>query len=120
MRRLKRRAFRHSASQWFIGILAELNERYADWTDGSYDWANQTVDFLHGAQPLPAFDETLLQTPLSQRALNDVLHMEIALLSGQYPAVRDYLKQTHFAFVIGFPRSGGSYLDQRVATHRRV
>ncbi|MDA8361483.1 MAG: hypothetical protein M0Z44_05740 [Gammaproteobacteria bacterium] len=104
--------FQPSAS--FIGILAELNERYAEWTDGSYDWADQTKDFLHAFGPLPAFDEKLYQTPLSRRAVNDLLQMAIALLSGNYPAVRNYLKETHFAFVIGYPRSGGSYLTKEL------
>ena len=105
---------RFQPSTAFLGILAELNEQYSDWTDGSYDWANQTVDFLHAPAPLPAFDQTLLKTPLSQRAINDVLQMAIALLSGNYLAVRDYLKETRFAFVIGYPRSGGSYLTKEL------
>jgi hypothetical protein len=105
---------RFHPSPAFVGILAELNEQYSEWTDGSYDWANQTTDFLHEPAPLPPFDEKLFQTPLSQRALNDLLQLSIALLSGNYPAVRDYLKQTHFAFVIGYPRSGGSYLTKEL------
>ncbi|MDA3877893.1 MAG: hypothetical protein PF483_12485 [Halothiobacillus sp.] len=98
----------------FIGVLAELNEQYSDWTDGSYDWANQTVDFLHNPIPLPKFDESLFQTNLSKRAINDLLHIAIALLSGNYLAVREYVKQAHFAFVIGFPRTGGSYLTKEL------
>ncbi len=105
---------RFSPSQAFVGILAELNEQYSDWTDGSYDWANQTVDFLHAEAPLPQFDEALFKTPLSQRAINDVLHIAIAVLSGDFPRVRDYLKHVHFAFVIGYPRSGGSYLTKEL------
>ena len=105
---------RFAPSEAFVGILAELNERYAEWTDGSYDWANQTVDFLHAEAPLPQFDATLFQTPLSQRAINDVLHIAIAVLSGDFPRVRDYLKHVHFAFVIGYPRSGGSYLTKEL------
>lgn len=101
-------------SPWFIGILAELNEQYADWTDGSYDWAAQTTDFLHNAAPPPVFDETLFQTPLSKRAVNDLLHIGIALLSGNYPRVRDYTQHIRFAFVIGYPRSGGSYLTKEL------
>lgn len=98
----------------FLGILAELNEQYSEWTDGSYDWANQTVDFLHAEAQLPQFDEKLFQTPLSQRVVNDVLHIAIAVLSGDYQRVRDYLKHMHFAFVIGYPRSGGSYLTKEL------
>lgn len=98
----------------FIGILAELNEQYSQWTDGSYDWAAQTTDFLHAFGPLPSFNEKLFQTPLSQRALNDLLQLTIALLSGNYPVVRDYLKEMHFTFVIGYPRSGGSYLTKEL------
>ncbi len=101
-------------SQWFLGILAELNERYADWTDGSYDWANQTTDFLHNPVPVPKFDEAIFRTPLSQRAINDLLHVAIAMLAGDYPMVRRYLGETHFAFVIGYPRSGGSYLTKEL------
>jgi len=105
---------RFQPSQAFIGILAELNEQYSEWTDGSYDWANQTVDFLHAQAPLPQFDEALFQTPLSRRAVNDVLQMAIALLSGNFPVVRNYLQHVHFAFVIGYPRSGGSYLTKEL------
>lgn len=105
---------RFQPSVAFIGILAELNERYSDWTDGSYDWANQTVDFLHNQAPLPAFDESLFKTPLSRRAIDDLLHTAMALLSGNYPPVRNYLAETHFAFVIGYPRSGGSYLTKEL------
>ncbi len=105
---------RFQPSAAFIGILAEMNEQYPDWTDGSYDWANQTVDFLSAPKPLPAFDEAMFQTPLSKRALNDTLQVAIALLAGNYPRVRDYLKDTRFAFVIGYPRSGGSYLTKEL------
>ncbi|RAP57637.1 hypothetical protein [Oleiagrimonas sp. MCCC 1A03011] len=105
---------RFQPSPAFIGILADMNERYADWTDGSYDWANQTEDFLATPAALPDFDESLLQTPLSKRAVNDTLQIAIALLSGNYPLVRDYLKDTRFAFVIGYPRSGGSYLTKEL------
>lgn len=105
---------RFQPSAAFIGILAELNEQYSEWTDGSYDWADQTSDFLHAFGPLPAFGEKLFRTPLSQRALNDLLQLSIALLSGNFPVVRDYLKAMHFAFVIGYPRSGGSYLTKEL------
>ncbi|WP_338467642.1 hypothetical protein RXV95_03540 [Novosphingobium sp. ZN18A2] len=105
---------RFQPSPAFIGILAEMNEQFADWTDGSYDWANQTEDFLSPPTPLPKFDEAILQTPLSKRAVNDTLQIAIALLSGNYPVVRDYLKETRFAFVIGYPRSGGSYLTKEL------
>lgn len=101
-------------SQWFLGVLAEINEKYADWTDGSYDWADQTTDFLHNPMPLPAFDETLFKTPLSQRAVNDLLNMAVAIMAGNYPLVRHYLKHMRFAFVIGYPRSGGSYLTKEL------
>ncbi|MBB6182934.1 hypothetical protein [Oleiagrimonas soli] len=73
---------RFQPSPAFIGILADMNERYADWTDGSYDWANQTEDFLASPAALPDVDESLLQTPLSKRAVNDTLQIAIALLSG--------------------------------------
>lgn len=98
----------------FVGILAELNERFADWTDGSYDWANQTVDFLHAPAAVPSFDESLYRTPLSRRALNDLLQVTLALLAGQYGAIRRYLAPLHYAFVIGYPRSGGSYLTKEL------
>ncbi|WP_017461804.1 hypothetical protein [Dyella ginsengisoli] len=105
---------RFTPSLAFFGILAEMNEQFPDWTDGSYDWANQTVDFLAAPTPLPKFDEAMFRTPLSQRALNDTLHVAVALLAGNYPLVRDYLKNTRFAFVIGYPRSGGSYLTKEL------
>lgn len=105
---------RFKPSTAFIGILAEMNECYPDWTDGSYDWANQTVDFLASPTPLPQFDGEIFQTPLSRRVLNDTLQVAIALLAGNYPLVRDYLKDTRFSFVIGYPRSGGSYLTKEL------
>lgn len=104
--------FRPSAA--FIGILAELNQRFADWTDGSYDWAAQTTDFLHSPEQLPQFDETLFNTPLSRRAVTDLLHVAIALMSGDYLLVRRYTQALRFAFVIGYPRSGGSYLTKEL------
>ncbi len=104
---------RFQPSAAFIGILAELNEQFSDWTDGSYDWANQTVDFLH-AQPSPRFDEAIFKPPLSQRAINDLLQVAIAVMAGNYPLVRDYLREVRFAFVIGYPRSGGSYLTKEL------
>lgn len=112
-------------SPWFVGVLAELNERYADWTDGSYDWADQTTDFLSQPATLPAFDETIFQTPLSQRAISDLLHVAVAMLSGDYKLVRRYLAGMRFAFVIGYPRSGGSYLTKELLRtvgldHKRV
>lgn len=112
-------------SQWFLGVLAEVNEKYADWTDGSYDWANQTTDFLHNPVPLPKFDESLFKTPLSRRAVNDLLNMAVAIMAGNYPLVRHYLKNIRFAFVIGYPRSGGSYLAKELLRtldldHKRV
>ncbi len=112
-------------SPWFIGVLAELNELYSDWTDGSYDWAAQTTDFLHTPSPLPAFDDSIFETPLSRRAVNDLLHLAIAMIGGDYELVRRYTEVLRFAFVIGYPRSGGSYLTKellRVAglDHTRV
>lgn len=109
----------------FVGVLAELNERFSEWTDGSYDWANQTEDFLRSSVKLPDFDESLYQTPLSRQVVNDLLQVSIALFSGNYPLVRDYLKDIHFAFVIGYPRSGGSYLTKELLRtvgldHKRV
>lgn len=101
-------------SPWFMGVLAELNERYADWTDGSYDWAAQTTDFLRAPAAIPRFDETLFETPLSRRAVNDLLHVAVAMLSGDYPVVRRYIEGMRFAFVIGYPRSGGSYLTKEL------
>lgn len=105
---------RFKPSAAFIGILAELNECFPEWTDGSYDWANQTVDFLSAPTSLPQFDEAMFQTPLSRRALNDTLQVAVALLAGNFPLVRDYLKGTRFGFVIGYPRSGGSYLTKEL------
>ncbi len=112
-------------SQWFIGILAELNEQNANWTDGSYDWAAQTTDFLHNPVPLPVFDDAMFKTPLSKRAVNDLLHVAIALMSGNYHLVRNYMQAIRFAFVIGYPRSGGSYLTKEMLRsigldHKRV
>jgi len=105
---------RFQPSAAFLGILAELNEQFPDWSDGSYDWANQTEDFLHAAEAIPVFPAELYQTPLSRRALNDVLQLGLALLSGHYSLARQYLQNDHFLFVIGYPRSGGSYLTKEL------
>ncbi len=105
---------RFQPSAWFLGILAELNERYSDWTDGSYDWAAQTTDFLRAPASMPEFDESLFETPLSKRAVGDLLHIGVAVLSGDYPLVRRYVENIRFAFVIGYPRSGGSYLTKEL------
>ncbi|MBI1417853.1 MAG: hypothetical protein GC146_11575 [Limimaricola sp.] len=107
-------SLRFQPSGWFLGIIAELNERFSDWTDGSYDWAAQTTDFLHNPVELPQFDETLFETPLSKRAVNDVLHLAVAILSGDFMLVRNYIQHIRFAFVIGYPRSGGSYLTKEL------
>lgn len=101
-------------SPWFVGVLAELNELYSDWTDGSYDWAAQTTDFLHSPPPLPQFDDKIFETPLSRRAVNDLLHVTIAMIGGDYELVRRYSEPIRFAFVIGYPRSGGSYLTKEL------
>jgi len=101
-------------SPWFVGVLAELNERYAEWTDGSYDWAAQTTDFLHSPTALPQFDDTIFETPLSRRAVSDLLNIAIALMAGDFPLVRRYTDAMRFAFVIGYPRSGGSYLTKEL------
>lgn len=101
-------------SAWFTGVLAELNEMYSDWTDGSYDWAAQTTDFLHTPRPLPDFGDAVFETPLGQRAVNDLLHIAIALLGGDYQLVRRYLGAVRYALVIGYPRSGGSYLTKEL------
>jgi hypothetical protein len=101
-------------SQWFVGILAELNERYSDWSDGSYDWAAQTTDFLHSPEPLPQFDDSIFETPLSRRAVSDVLQVMIAVVGGDHEGLRRYLEPIRFAFVIGYPRSGGSYLTKEL------
>jgi hypothetical protein len=105
---------RFQPSGWFIGVLAELNDKYPDWTDGSYDWANQTTDFLHNPIPLPTFDEGVFKTPFSKRIINDLLHIAIALFVGDYQLVRKYLENIRYGFVIGYPRSGGSYLTKEL------
>ncbi len=63
---------------------------------------------------MPAFDDSLYQTPLSRRALHDLLQVFVAMVSGNYPRVRAHLKPIHYAFVIGYPRSGGSYLTKEL------
>lgn len=118
-------SLRFQPSAWFLGILAELNESYSDWTDGSYDWADQTTDFLRNPVPVPNFDESLFKTPLSQRAVKDLLNVAVAIMAGNYPLVRNYLANMRFAFVIGYPRSGGSYLTKELLRtldldHKRV
>jgi len=105
---------RFQASGWFWGVLAELNNGYSDWTDGSYDWADQTKAFLHAPTPLPEFDEEVFNSSLSKQAIDDLLHIAIALMTGDYPLVRSYLADVRFAFVVGYPRSGGSYVTKEL------
>lgn len=103
-----------SYSPCFVGILAELNGIYRGWSDGSYDWANQTSDFLSDLPPLPAFDNALFQTDLSKKLLDEVMMIVLAMIAGDYPAIRNYLKGTEFVFIIGYPRTGGSYLTKSI------
>ena len=101
-------------SPWFVGILAELNQRFSDWSDGAYDWADQTTDFLHAPSALPAFDDSIFETPLSRQAVTDLLQVTLAIVGGDHESVRRYLEPVRFAFVIGYPRSGGSYLTKEI------
>lgn len=101
-------------SAWFIGVLAELNGKYSGWSDGSYDWADQTTDFLADLPALPGFDPSLFKTPLSQKALNDVIQVVLAMIRGDYGFIRSYLKDLDFVFIIGYPRTGGSYLTKSI------
>lgn len=103
-----------NSSMSFVGMLAELNGVYAGWSDGSYDWANQTSDFLANLPPLPSFDEALFKTPLSQRLMHDVTQVLLAIVGGNYEFIRQYLKDIHFVFIVGYPRTGGSYLTKSI------
>lgn len=98
----------------FVGVLAELNGVYSGWSDGSYDWAAQTTDFLANLPALPTFDESLFKTELSQRALNDVVQITLAMIRGDYGFIRNYLAKLKFVFIIGYPRTGGSYLTKAI------
>lgn len=103
-----------TSSPWFIGILAELNGVYTGWSDGSYDWADQTTDFLSNLPALPQFDPSLFKTPLSQKLMQEVTQIVLALVRGDYRLIREYLKDINFIFVIGYPRTGGSYLTKSI------
>lgn len=103
-----------NSSMSFIGMLAELNGVYKGWSDGSYDWANQTSDFLANLPPLPKFDEALFKTPLSQQLINDVTQILLAMVGGNYEFIRQYLQDIHFVFIVGYPRTGGSYLTKSI------
>lgn len=98
----------------FMGILAELNGKFSKWTDGSSDWADQTHDFLVNEKPIPKIDASVTGTGLSRRIRNDLLKVTIAMLNGHYDQVRQYFREDRFAFVIGYPRSGGSYLTKEL------
>ena len=101
-------------SVWFVGVLAELNGFHSGWSDGSYDWANQTTDFLTDLPALPRFDQSLFETPLSRQAFNDVIQITLAMIRGDYGFIRNYLKNLEFVFIIGYPRTGGSYLTKSI------
>lgn len=101
-------------SVWFIGVLAELNGLYSGWSDGSYDWADQTTDFLADLPALPGFDPALFETPLSQKAFHDVIQLVLAMVRGDYGFIRNYLNELSFVFIIGYPRTGGSYLTKSI------
>lgn len=98
----------------FVGILADLNGVYKGWSDGSYDWANQTSDFLSDLPPLPNFDQSLFETELSKRLLNEVMQITLAMIRGDYQFIRNFLKGVRFVFIIGYPRTGGSYLTKAI------
>ncbi|OYV89697.1 MAG: hypothetical protein B7Z57_11795 [Acidiphilium sp. 37-60-79] len=112
-------------SYWFTGILAEMNGDFTGWSDGSYDWAAQHIDFLHAPEKLPKLDDGFFHTPLSKRILDELLEIFLCLISGEHKSIQDYLTGVKFAFVVGYPRSGGSYLTKELfrsvgIDHRRV
>ncbi len=112
-------------SCWFNGILAEMNGIFTGWSDGSYDWAFQLHDFLHSPVELPTLDDDLFKTALSKRILDELLEIYLCLISGEHKSIQDYLTGVKFAFVIGYPRSGGSYLTKELfrsigIDHRRI
>ena len=101
-------------SHWFIGILAEMNGVFTGWSDGSYDWAAQYDDFLYVPSDLPSFDDDVFKTTLSKCVLEELLEIFLCLISGENKIIQDYLAGVKFAFVIGYPRSGGSYLTKEL------
>lgn len=107
-------AIKVTLSASFTGILAELNGRFSGWSDGSYDWAAQTTDFLADLPALPKFDESLFKTDLSRKALEDTTQIILAMVRGDYEFIRHYLQGIRFAFIIGYPRTGGSYLTKSI------
>lgn len=98
-------------SQEFTGIVAERCGEFSDWTDGSYDWADQTNDFLHSETRMPKKGPWVNSKKAREMAAEAKMIYK-AMLENQFAAVRECLKGYHFLFIVGFPRSGGSYLTK--------
>ena len=101
-------------SYWFAGILAEMNGVFTGWSDGSYDWGAQHKDFLHTPTKLPSLEDDVFKTPLSKRLLEELLEVYLCLISSDFKAISAYLSCVKFIFVVGYPRSGGSYLTKEI------
>lgn len=102
---------RFQPSAAFLRLLAELNERAADGAAGGHDAVAWSVDARHGAA---LFDPSLFATPLSRQIVTDLVQVATALMTGDYPLVRRYTQALRFAFVIGYPHSGGRYLTSEL------
>lgn len=99
----------------FLGLLAALNGDGGIDPDDPYDWANQTTDFLRGRPShLPPITAAGLATPLSRQVVQEVGTAYTAILGNDVQAVRQLLADVRFVFIVGYPRTGGSYLTKEL------
>lgn len=101
-------------SVWFSGIVAELGGLYSGWSDGSGQWWNQVPEVLQDNASWPELGHDIFETPIGQRARYEVNRLYQSMLTGDYESVRGYVKPLRYAMVIGYPRTGGSYLTKEL------
>jgi hypothetical protein len=109
----------------FIGVLAEMLGLYSGWVKEAPDWSAQLDDLIYDLPPLPNFGPELYEHPFSRKVFDDLLKVTLAIFGGDYQFVRDYLSDVHFVFVVGYPRTGGSFLTRELIntlgiSHRTV
>lgn len=93
-------------------ILADLLG--TDQPDGSYDWADQTNDFLHSRDAAPKLTKDALLSDEAKEVFAEIVQVFGFLQSGNLKAVHEYIQNVRYQFVVGFPRTGGSYLTKEM------
>ncbi|MHB1567505.1 MAG: hypothetical protein ACYCXG_12485 [Acidiferrobacter sp.] len=99
----------------FLGLLGALNGYGGVDPDNPYDWADQTTDFLRGGSShLPPITAAGLETPLSRQVMQEAGAVYTAILGNDVQTVRGLLADVRFLFIVGYPRTGGSYLTKEL------